>query len=153
MTEARGRADRRTEERQQRRRRDDATIDGGMRLKLAIPSEVAARLENEGRTARWVTDEGNRIQQLTKADDYDVVAGVKPVSVVVDRKSGKVAKQILLSKPTRFIQDDRAKVEERRKETERALLRGKNPDDPSAANDSFYADPANKITHGGLGSP
>lgn len=152
MTDARGRGDRQTEERAQRRRRDDSTITG-QRLKLAIPEDVARRLESEGRTPRWVTDEGNRIQQLTRMDDYDVVEGVEPVSVVVDKKSGKVAKQILLSKPTRFIQEDRAKVEERRKETERALLRGKNPDDPTAANDSFYADPANKFTHGGLGPP
>jgi hypothetical protein len=153
MTDERGRTDRQAEVRQERRRRDDATIDGGQRLKLAVPSDVAKRLESEGRTARWVTDEGNRIQQLTRMDDYDVVEGVEPVPVVVDRKSGKVANQILLSKPTRFVQEDRAKAEERRKETERALLRGKNPKDPSAANDSFYADPANQITHGGLGPP
>ncbi len=152
MTDDRGRTDRQSEVRQERRRRDDGTIDGGQRQKLAIPPEVAARLKSEGRTPRWALDTGNRIHQLTQMDDYDRVAGVEPVPVVVDKK-GTVANQVLLSKPTRFIQEDRAKLEERRKETERALLRGKNPEDPSAASDSFYADPANKFTHGGLGPP
>jgi hypothetical protein len=48
MTDVRGRADRQTEVRQERRRRSDTTIDGGQRLKLAIPPEVEARLKAEG---------------------------------------------------------------------------------------------------------
>lgn len=147
------RTERKDEVRQERRRRDDATIDGRQRKKLAIPQQITARLEAEGRTPRWVIDEGNRVHQLTQLDDYDVVEGVAPVPVVIDKKSGAVANQILLSKPSRFLQEDRAKLEASRQETERALLRGKNPNDPSAADDSFYADPANKFQHGGLGSP
>jgi hypothetical protein len=139
--------------RKERRRRDDATIDGGQRKKLAIPPEVEARLKAEGREPRWALDTGNRIYQLTQMDDYDRVEGVAPVPVVVDRKSGEVANQILLSKPKAFIEQDRAKADAPRRETERALLRGKNPEDPIAARDDFYAAEGNEIIRGESRSP
>ena len=148
MTDARGRVDRRTEEAQVRRRRDDTTIDGGQRLKLAIPPEVAARLKREGRTARWINDEGNRIHNLTKLDDYDRVDGVEPVHAGRDKETGQPIKAYLHSKPNAFIEEDQAKAESRRRETERALLRGKNPVDPIAGDASFYADDANSILKG-----
>lgn len=147
------RTERKDEVRQERRRRDDATIDGGQRQKLAIPPEIAAKLKAESRTPRWAVDTGNRIHQLTVQDDYDRVEGVAPVPVVVNRKDGTVANQILLSKPTRFIEEDRAKLEAPRREMERALLRGKNPEDPIAARDDFYAVEGNKIQHGDRRSP
>lgn len=152
MTDNRQRTERSAEVRQERRRRSDTTIDGSQRLKLAIPPEVEARLKAEGRTPRWVNDEGNRMFQLTKLDDYDKVEGVDPIPVGTT-KEGKPIYAHLCSKPDRFIQEDRIKLEERRKETERALMRGKNPNDPSAADDRFYADPANKLSHGGINSP
>lgn len=150
----RQRTERSEEVRQQRRRRGDVTIDGSQRLKLAIPPEVEARLKAEGRTPRWVNDEGNRMVQMTKFDDYDKVEGVDPVPVGTT-KEGKPILAHLCSKPTAFIEQDKAERDERRKETERALLRGRNPEDPITGNDSFYADPANKIQHGetGLGPP
>lgn len=147
------RTERKAEVAQQRRRRDDATIDGGQRMKLAIPPEVEARLKAEGRTPRWAVDTGNRIHQLTVQDDYDKVDGVDPVPTIINRKTGEVANQILLSKPTSFIEEDRVKREAPRQEMERALLRGKNPEDPIAASDSFYAVEGNKISHGGRRSP
>ena len=152
MTRTSGRTERQEEVQQQRRRRDDVTIDGGQRLKLAIPAEIEARLKTEGRTPRWVNDEGNRIHQLTRLDDYDKVAGVAPVHVGTT-KDGKPIKAHLCSKPAAFIAEDKAKLETRRKETENALLRGKNPEDPIAGRSDFYADPANTIHHGGPGSP
>lgn len=143
------RTERKDEVRQERRRRSDATIDGSQRKKLAIPPEIEAKLAAEGRTPRWVVDTGNRVHQLTVQDDYDRVEGVAPVPVVVDRKSGEVANQVLLSKPTAFLEEDRSKAEAARRETERALLRGKNPEDPTAARDDFYAVEGNQISRGG----
>lgn len=147
------RTERKDEVRLERRRRDDATIDGGQALKLAIPPEIEAKLKAEGRTPRWAIDAGNRIHRLTKLDDYDKVDGVEPVPVIIDRKSGEVAKQILLSKPTAFIEEDRAKAERARRKGEEALLKGKNPEDPTAARDDFYAAEGNEISQGGRKSP
>jgi hypothetical protein len=147
------RTDRKDEVRQQRRRRDDATIDGSQRKKLAIPAEVEAWAKAEGRTLRWASDEGNRIYQLTQMDDYDVVEGVAPIPSVIDKKSGAVANQVLLSKPTAFVEEDRQKREVPRREKEAALLRGRDPEDPIAAQSDFYAVEGNKISHGGPRSP
>lgn len=147
MTEARQRTDRITEERQERRRRRDSTIDGSQRLKLAIPEEVTERLAREGRTPRWINDEGNRIHNLTRLDDYDRVDGVEPV-VVGTTKEGQPIKAYLHSKPTEFMREDQEKLDARRRETEAALLRGKNPSDPINGDESFYADAANSIQHG-----
>lgn len=148
----RARADRQTEVRTERRRRSDTTINGGQRLKLAIPPEVEARLKAEGRTPRWVNDEGNRMHTVTVLDDYDKVAGVLPV-VVGKTKEGKPLKAYLCSKPAQFIEEDEAKRDASRRETERALLRGRNPEDPIASDDSFYADGANSFQHGGRRVP
>jgi hypothetical protein len=147
MTDTRERAGRATEEATQRRRRDNGTIDGSQRLKLAIPPEVAERLKQEGREPRWVNDEGNRMHNLTVLDDYDRVDGVEP-RVVGSTKEGKPIKAHLCSKPKAFIEEDRRKADAPRVDFEKALERGKNPNDPIAGNDSFYADPANKISRG-----
>lgn len=150
MTEQRTRADRITEETAERRRRKDTTIDGSQRLKLAIPPEVEERLKAENRSPRWINDEGNRIHNLTQLDDYDRVDGVEPV-VVGTTKEGQPIKAYLHSKPTSFIREDQQRLDSKRTETERALLRGKNPSDPIAADDSFYAVEGNTIRRGGSG--
>jgi hypothetical protein len=152
MVEERARVDRLTEETAQRRRRSDTTIDGSQRLKLAIPQEVEQRLKQEGREPRWINDEGNRMHNLTMLDDYDRVDGVEP-RVVGTSKEGTPIKAHLCSKPKAFIEEDRANTERRRRETEDALLRGKNPQDPIAADDSFYAVEGNTISRGGRSSP
>jgi hypothetical protein len=152
MADDRTRADRTTEERTERRRRSDTTIDGSQRLKLAIPEDVEARLKAEGRQPRWINDEGNRLHNLTQLDDYDRVDGVEP-RVVGTTKEGKPIKAFLHSKPIDFVNEDRQKLDSRRRETEAALLRGKNPQDPVAADDSFYAVEGNQISHGGRRSP
>lgn len=108
--------------RQERRRRDDTNIDGGQKLKLAIPPEVKARLDREGLTPRWVNDVGNRMEQLTKHDDYDRVEGVEPVSVVIDGPKGTTCKAYLLAKPAEFIVEDREKRDVARRKTEQAMF-------------------------------
>lgn len=155
MAEMRQRADRITEERQERRRRNDTTIDGARRLKLAIPDDVAARLEAEGRVPRWINDEGNRLVNLTQYDDYDRVDGVAPVPVGTT-KEGKPIMSYLHSKPKAFIDEDRAKADRPRREMEAALLRGKVPGDQHSHDDRYsqgYVDEASSISGGGRRSP
>lgn len=150
MTDLRVREDRKTEETAQRRRRDDATIDGSQRLKLAIPPEVAARLKSEGRTPRWAIKDSARMEQLTKFDDYDPVDGVATVPTR-SLRDGERIEHILLSKPTAFIEDDRAKAEAGRREQEDNALAGQVPGDPNAG--GFYTDPANKLERRGQRGP
>lgn len=152
MTEERKRTDRATGERQERRRRNNATIDGSQRLKLAIPPEIAERLKAEGRVARWVNDTGNRIHQMTKLDDYDRVDGVEPV-VAGTTAEGHPIKAYLHSKPAAFKAEDEGERESRRRETEAAMVRGETPNDPASGDPAFYADDANKLSHGGRRSP
>jgi len=129
MTEDRTRQGRGAEVAQERRRRTEATL--STRVKLAIPEDVEAKLKAEGRTARWVNDEGNRIHNLTVKDDYDKVDGVEPVRVGVAQDGTPVLAH-LLSKPTGFVAEDRSKAEDRRRDVERAMVKGRVPGSPGA---------------------
>lgn len=124
MTEQRQRQGRKEETAQGRRRRDDTNFQQSQ--KLAIPEEVAERLKAEGRTPRWVNDEGNRMHNLTVRDDYDKVDGVDPVPVGT-REDGTPLLAHLLSKPTEFIRQDQAKAENRRKIVERGMVKAQQP--------------------------
>lgn len=149
-----GRPSRREETAQGRRRRGEDTLAAAKRL--PIPPEVEARLKAQGRVPRWVNDTSNRIHNLTVLDDYDKVDGVEPVPVVVNRKTGETVMAHLLSKPAEFIREDRAKADERLRETEEALFRrpdatdstakGRNPHPASAER---YVDKATSLSRGG----
>lgn len=154
MTEQRQRTERKTEEAAQRRRRADGTIDGNLSKRLHIPENVEARLKADGLTPRWVNDEGNRIFNLTERDDYDAVAGVEPVPVGTS-KDGKPIMAHLLAKRNDFILEDRAKAEQRRRETEQGMVGGRipTPDGNSApvrgvAGAAAYVDRASSIGRG-----
>jgi hypothetical protein len=92
------------------------------------------------------------MHNLTQLDDYDKVEGVEP-RVVGTTKEGKPILAHLCSKPEAFIREDQEKLDATRRETERALLRGKNPEDPIAARDDFYVVEGTEIKHGGRRSP
>jgi hypothetical protein len=66
------------EARRERRRRDDGDLDGMSRLKLAIPPSVKTRLDAEGKVARWILDDKNRLAD-THENDWDVTPGVEAV--------------------------------------------------------------------------
>lgn len=130
MTDDRTRQGRGEEVAQERRRRSSENS-LGVRTKLAIPEEIEARLKAEGRQPRWVNDEGNRIHNLTVKDDYDKVDGVKPVRIGT-AEDGKPIFAHLLSKPEAFLAEDRAKADTRRKDVERAMVKGRVPGTPGA---------------------
>lgn len=151
MTEPSGRTARQEEVRQERRRRNDTTLDAGQALKLAIPPEIEAKLAEQGRTARWANNVGNRIHRLTVLDDWDKVEGVDPQPVVVDRAKGTIADAILLSKPKEFMDEDRRKKDAVRRQMEDGMLKGAVPNAGNGETpattlpENFYADKANKI--------
>lgn len=129
MTEQRTRTERKEEERQQRRRRHDGSLDAMQNKRMAIPEEIEARLKAEGLTPRWVNDEGNRLHNLTVRDDYEKVDGVKPVRVGT-AKDGKPIMAHLCAKRTDFIAEDQANADKRRRDMERAMVKGHVPTGP-----------------------
>ena len=141
---------------QGRRRRGKDDLSASARL--AIPPEDQAEADRKGLQLRWVNDEGNRMYQLTKLDDYGPVEGVDPVPIGKD-KDGQPIKAHLLAKPKAYIAEDQAVREEARKAQERAFvndpqaMQGKganpNPGDgkaPAAVNSpgSRSASPSNR---------
>lgn len=127
MADDRTREDRTATVARERRRRDDTSAIKASRM--PIPPEVEARLKAEGRTPRWVNDTGNRMHRMTVMDDYDKVEGVDPVPVGLD-ETGKPIMAHLLSKPDQFIAEDRAKADQRRREAEQGMMKGKVPTGP-----------------------
>lgn len=111
---------------QERRRRLDGTLDASANAKLAIPDDVKARLQAEGKTPRWINDEGNRIHNLSVKDDYDKVDGVEPEPVGTD-KFGNPIKAHLYAKRTEFIEEDAQKRDLARREKEAGMMRGEVP--------------------------
>ena len=153
MTDDRTRQGRGAEVAQERRRRSETNL--SLRSKLAIPEDIEAKLKAEGRTPRWVNDEGNRIHNLTVRDDYDKVDGVAPVPVGTAEDGSPILAH-LLSKPLGFIAEDRDKADERRKDVERAMVKGRVPGSPAAEaapvpgqmGASTYVDAASSIGRG-----
>jgi hypothetical protein len=144
MTENRQREDRIDEELAARQERLENTIDGAKNLKLAIPDKVQKELDEAGRVGRWVADDPTRMAQMTDPlHGYRPVDGVKPVST--RNGKGEPIKLKLMSKRKDFIEDDKRRREEARRETEEAQLSA------ADAGPGFYADQANKFTRGGSG--
>lgn len=144
------RANRAGQEATERRRRQDGEM--GKRLHLQVPEEVRAKLAAEGRTPRWINDTGSRIVDLTTRDDYDKVEGVEPVKVDVD-KEGRPVFAHLYSKRNDFIAEDEAKADQRRRDVEAGMAKGKVPGQAGgegrqiegAMGAPVYVDPATKI--------
>lgn len=140
-----GRAD---EVRQERRRRGDVELRGEARL--PIPPEVAKRLEAQGLVPRWVNDEGNRMHRFTVLDDYDLVDGVEPVPVG-NAKDGTPIMARLVAKRADFMREDQHKADQKRKDLEQSLQRGKTPNEaanPNPADGERYVVPGTSIRRG-----
>ena len=120
----RGRPPRQSQVAGERRRRDDSNFQASQRL--AIPAEVQARLDAEGKVPRWANDDGNRLHRLTQQDDYEFVEDVEPVPAGTD-KHGNPMKAHLLAKRKDFIEEDKRTSDERRRGVERAMVRGEVP--------------------------
>ncbi len=145
MAEVRARTARTIEEMRERRARTDTTIDGARRMKLRIPSDVETRLKEEGRTPRWVIKDSARMQELLSDDGY--YSRVEGVGEIPTRSlaNGEPIKMVLLSKPTEFIEEDKAALEVARAAKEKAEFDGTN----LGANQ--YLDPSTRLQRGGSG--
>lgn len=116
---------------ERRRRNTDALA--GKRRKMA----VNARLDTESFQYRWANDEGTRIHDLTVNDDYEVVqdrsgtlkidgagAGAEVAVPVGQGEGGRPIKAVLLRKPRKFYDEDKAAEQRRIDEVESGMKQG-----------------------------
>lgn len=117
---------------ERRRRNTDAL--SGKRRRLGVNE---AMLDRENYEYRWINDEGNRIFNLTKQDDWDVVPNtdgmVKPdgsgmgsetATPVGTGERGAPLRAVLVRKPKPLFDDDVQAQQRRIDETESGLRRG-----------------------------
>lgn len=140
-----------SETRRERRRRDDGDLDRGARLNLAIPEEIREQARREGKTLRWINDEGNRMHQMTVQDDWDVVESdlVKPVPVGTSKEGTPIVARLCSKYQDWYDRDQRDKariLDEREKAVERGAKA-----DPSdqRSEDTSYVPRGNRISRGG----
>lgn len=136
------------ETRRERRRRDDGDLDRGARMKLAIPKEIQDQAKREGKTLRWLNDEGNRMHDMTVDDDWDLVQDMKPVPVSTAADGSPVYARLCSKHEDWWQEDQRAKAKVL-DQMERAVERGAKADpDDKRQDDVSYVVPGNRITRG-----
>lgn len=131
----------RTEEIKTERRRRKGDING-VRKRLAVDE---SKLDREKYDYRFANDEGDRIRQLTKLDDWDIVSndGVKEDSKSMGGKvsahagvseQGAPVRAILLRKPKTYADEDRAAKARKIDAVEEGIKHGNVPGgDPQGA--------------------
>lgn len=115
---------------------------GGKGHKLAIPEEVKDR--HPEMEFRWARDDGSRMDQLTKSDDWDKVPNVKPIHGGV-KASGAAMELHLLMKPKAFMEQDRAEKEAALKRSEQDRLAHPDAKTATQSGSEMYSVPGNKI--------
>lgn len=139
------------ETRRARRQRDDGDLDGMARFKLAIPQEIKDIANREGKTIRWINDDGNRMHHMYNMD-WDVIdhplAQPVPVGTSVD---GKPIYARLAWKYQDWYDEGQAKKRQDLNDRKRAVERGKvDVIDPKASsNEKTYVPQGNRISIGG----
>lgn len=137
-----------SETRRERRRRDDGDLDRGARLKLAIPKEIQEQADREGKTLRWLNDEGNRMHDMTVNDDWDVVKEATPVPVGTTVDGKPILARLCSKFKDWYDEDQRAKAKVL-DDREKAVARGAkaSPDD-HRQDDVTYVPKGNRISRG-----
>jgi hypothetical protein len=121
----------------ERRRRKGGTIN-----RLAIPEAVTKA--HPDMEFRWARDDGNRMEQLTKADDWDKVPGVDPIHGGRG-EAGTAMKMHLLMKPKSFMDEDRREKEARNKAIVQERLLHPEAKQAVEQGAEMYSVPGNKL--------
>lgn len=108
------------QQRRERRRKDGEAENAGMRL--AIPDWAYEKYPKQQFKLAWITDSPGRLHQKHQ-EDWDAVEGVDPVPGASD-KNGNPTNMILHVKWRDWVDEDKAKLETRRKEIERQAEKG-----------------------------
>ena len=140
------RTEERATDRRERRRTEDVQDD--MEVKLPIPSWVTDKFPVAEYQHRWFRDEPGRLATQYKKD-WDPVEGVAPVPGAQD-KFGNPINHVLHVKYLDWYEQDRARLEERRKEVtqqmERGSVMGKGDDaGQTLRSEVAYADAGNRL--------
>jgi hypothetical protein len=118
-----GRPPRQEEVKTQRRRRD--SLDADRNLKLHVPEEA----KDPNFHYRWIKNNPGRVQQITQQDDYDLVTAEtlasQSLGTQVQRASNKTDGEsvVLVRKPLKFYEEDKAKEAKRIDATEESMRR------------------------------
>lgn len=110
--------------------------------KLAVPAEIREKYPDMD--FRWGRDDGDRMQRLTQADDWDKVPEVAPIHAGRG-PSGAAMQQHLLMKPKKFMEQDRAEKVARLNEMEKAQLARPEAREAIERGAELYSVPGNKI--------
>lgn len=135
---------RKQEFQQQRRRRQNFD---GLNLKLSVPDG----LKDDDYEYRWINDDGNRIFERTKQDDWDHVT-TKEITLderdsgqgtVIERvvgrgTDGKPLKAYLCKKRKDYVEQDRKAKQQQIDETEKAILTGAHPNTDGLSPEHTY---------------
>lgn len=122
----------RAEETQEgRRRRQDTGPLAGLNL------NVAEEDRDPNYEYRWINDTGNRVENKTKRDDWDIVR-TEPTLVDKTPRSGAPMKAYLVRKRKDFQQEDQAKRMARLQEQEDSIRRGVVNDPKGLSGPSAY---------------
>lgn len=121
-----------TTEKQARRRQRGSTVFHGQKLTVS-----EAFLDRKNFEYRWINDDGGRIDQMTQADDWDLVAdpsktgkadadglGSKVSKVVGRGEAGQAMRAYLARKPKAFYAEDQAEKRQSIKQTMDAIKHG-----------------------------
>lgn len=115
---------------------------GGTTHKLAIPESI--KQAHPGMEFRWGRDDGGRMDQLTKSDDWDHVPDVEPIHGGRG-ETGRSLKMHLLMKPVKFMEQDRAEKEARLVKIEKDQLVHPDAKTATESGAEMYSVPGNKI--------
>lgn len=134
------------EERRERRRKDGEAENAGMRL--AIPDAVYEKYPRKHFKLAWIADDPGRMH-LKHSQDWDVVAGVTRVPGARD-VNGNPVDHVLCVKRQEWVDEDRARLEQRRKEIERQAEIGKvagrgDDNGQTLAENVSYAEASNRL--------
>ncbi len=116
-----------------RRERRQRFGTGGFKSKLALPSEMEARMKAQGLSARWVNDDGNRIAELRELGyEFVTESGVQTdapgsrVSRLVGTKAnGEPLHAYLMDTPDELIAQGVAEREAHNRQIDDAIRAGR----------------------------
>lgn len=136
---------RQSQEKTERRKRVGQGLSS--RLKLHVPEEI----KDKNYEYRWINDDGNRIYDKTKHDDWDPVsaddkneiADAGSIDSIVSKRvgtneAGQPIKAILCRKLKKYCDEDRREKRQQREAVMEQINHGSTPGADTSENENMY---------------